>query len=83
MEKHSDDLRKETLVPIEQVIDDMYGDKGPISWAARDYYKTYYASDEERAKMDREDKIDWIIASTVVYSTFGLLIISILFDIFN
>lgn len=35
-------------VPIQQVLDDMYSDKGPVTWAARDYYYTTYATPEEQ-----------------------------------
>jgi len=49
-------------VPIQQVLDDMYSDKGPVTWAARDYYYTTYATPEEQKEMDHEDKIQLVIA---------------------
>ena len=33
-------------VPLEQVLDDMYGDKGVVSWAAEFYYHTEYLGEE-------------------------------------
>lgn len=44
------------LVPVEQVLDDMYSD-GYAQSAARDYYYQHYATTEEQAMMRREDKI--------------------------
>lgn len=37
-------------VPIQQVLDDMYSDKGPVTWAAQDYYYTTYATPEEQKR---------------------------------
>lgn len=56
-------MDNEELVPIDQVIEDMYNpDGGPVSWAARDYYYEHYATEQERIKMDREDRIGSVIA---------------------
>lgn len=44
------------LVPVEQVLDDMYQD-GYAQSAARDYYYQHYATPEEQEMMRREDKI--------------------------
>jgi len=38
-----DEPEDDGLIPLDQVLDDMYGDKGPVSWAAEDYFKTHYA----------------------------------------
>lgn len=63
----------DNLIPKIQVLDDMYGDKGPISWAARDYWYTYYASAEEQKQMDKEDKIQNIVS--ICFLSFIILII--------
>ena len=48
---------KEDLVPLEQVLDDMYDPDGGIpAIAAREYYYEHYASEAERRMMDAEDK---------------------------
>lgn len=39
---------------------------GPVSWAAREYYYEHYATDDEQKTMDHEDKIDTIIAFTLI-----------------
>lgn len=60
------DTPPEEKVPITQVLDDMYGDKGPISWAARDYYYINYASPEERQLMDAEQKFENIFSKVFI-----------------
>lgn len=65
---------KEELIPVLQVLDDWYADKGIVSWAARDYYYLHYADDNERKHMDKEEKIQTIIAYVVV---FGVLLLGI------
>jgi len=72
---------KEEKVPAEQVLDDMYGDKGPISWAARDYYYSNYATPEEQKRMDREDMRDTIISIIVLSSCVIGIIISIILNL--
>jgi hypothetical protein len=59
---------KEDLIPILQVLDNMYSDSY-ISLAARDYYYLHYASESKKRSMDIEDKIIKII---------GILIISLI-----
>lgn len=47
----------EEKVPKDRVLDDMYNPNGGMpSIAARDYYYENYATDEEKAEMDAEDK---------------------------
>lgn len=61
-------------IPVEKVLEDMYSPEGgPVSWAARDYFRTYYATDEEKKLMDLEDKMEntfatvfWIIYLMIV-----------------
>ena len=48
------------LIPVERVLDDMYSDSF-ISTSARDYYYLNYATEDEKAEMDFEDKIQGII----------------------
>ncbi len=67
------------LIPIERVIDDMYQDKGIVSLMARDYYYENYATEEEKRKMDIEDKIQTIVTwlfilSIPVVSLIGLVV---------
>ena len=45
------------LVPVDQVLDDMYSDTSGVSSAARDYYYIHYATEEQRQQMDREDRL--------------------------
>jgi hypothetical protein len=77
---NDDKNKKDELIPLEQVLDDMYSN-GYISSAARDYYYFNYASESEHLKMDREDKIQTIIAIVFVLSMPALIIIKLLFDI--
>lgn len=53
------------LIPLEQVLDDMYQDKGIVSMAARDYYRLHYATEEEKRAMDRQDKLTTIGAALI------------------
>lgn len=47
----------EEKIPLEQVLDDMYNPNGGMaSQAARDYYYNNYATDEEKQKIDAEDR---------------------------
>lgn len=51
------------LVPLQQVLDDMYNpDGGYAAMAARDYYYQHYATADEKKKMNREDKIKMFFA---------------------
>lgn len=70
----------EELVPILQVLDDMYADKGIISLAARDYYYLHYADDKQRKQMDREEKIQTIIAYIFVVGTLTASIVAMIID---
>lgn len=65
---------KEELIPVLQVLDDWYADKGIVSWAARDYYYLHYADDNKRKRMDKDEKIQTIIAYIIV---FGILLLGI------
>ena len=69
---------KEEKVPVEQVLDDMYGDKGPISWAARDYYYKEYATPQERESMDKEDKAETFFAFSFLIVLVALIVVSII-----
>lgn len=63
------------LVPIDQVLSDMYNDYSAVQSCARSYYYTYYATDEERKQMDLEDKINSIL-SFIFFFIFFLIVIS-------
>ena len=68
-------------IPVQQVLDDMYADKGPVSWAARDYYYTNYASPEEQKSMDREEMRDTFISVVVLASCVIGIIVSIILNL--
>lgn len=70
----------EELVPLTQVLDDMYSDKGVVSLAARSYYYNHYATDEEKEKMDAEDRrleiLSYVITGMMVIMIIVAIIIS-------
>lgn len=48
---------EDVIIPVEKVLDDMYNpDGGLVAMAARDYYYTYYATPDQKVKMDKEEK---------------------------
>lgn len=54
---------EEWKVPLDRVLDDMYNPNGGLVFqAAREYYYKNYATDEEREAMDRENRMEYIIA---------------------
>ncbi len=58
------------LVPLQQVLDDMYDPNGGYaSMAARDYYYQFYATADEKKKMDQDGKLQTalFIAFTVLF----------------
>ena len=69
---------EEKLVPVERVIDDMYSGNA-YSDAARDYYYINYADDEERERLDFEEKIANIISYSIII---GFIVIIILGGIY-
>ena len=76
-------MDKKKLVPIEQVLDDMYNPNGGlISWAARSYYYENYADKEEKYLMDIEDRNDQIVSSCFVIVFIGLIVVSIVGGLF-
>lgn len=54
----------EEKVPVEKVIDDMYSDNA-VSNAARDYYYANYATEGEKAEIDREKRVENIVAIVI------------------
>ena len=68
---------KEELIPVSQVLDDWYADKGIVSQAARDYYYLHYADDNERKRMDKEERVQTMIAYIVVFSILLLGVVEI------
>lgn len=73
-------MKSDELIPIEQVLADMYADKGIISSAARDYYKTYYATEDELIIMKREERLETIAAYLFILSPVIVGIIASIFD---
>ena len=72
--------KNDELIPIEQVLADMYDPDGGIkSMAAEDYYYRHYATDEERAAHDKIVKITNIVLRVVGV----LLIVYLIAEIIN
>lgn len=70
-------MDNEELIPIEQVLDDMYSDSA-VSLSARDYYYMYYATEAEKIEMDREDKICFVVSFIFyIFMLVGLLAVII------
>lgn len=66
----------EEKIPVEKVLDDMYNPNGGIvAWSARDYYYDNYATDEEKAEMDREDRI----SNNILKIIMGVFIVAMAF----
>ena len=65
-EEPAEDHEAIDKVPLEQVLDDMYDPYSAVSGAARDYYYSEYATEEERKAMDREDRINTIISACLL-----------------
>ena len=76
-------MDKKKLVPIEQVLDDMYNPNGGlISLAARSYYYENYANKEEKYLMDIEDRNVQIVSSCFVVVFLGLIVVSVVGGLF-
>lgn len=65
----------DSLIPLEQVLDDMYADRGPATWAAKSYYYENYASEKERIKMDREERLGLIFGCGFISLPIVLLLL--------
>ena len=68
------DKDEEKLVPLEQVIEDMYSGNA-YSDAARDYYYMYYVDEEEMVQMEFEEKLVNIISYSIIA---GIILIIVL-----
>jgi|GEM_PF-4586403 len=68
-------------VPVLQVLDDMYGDKGPVSWAAKDYYKMNYATPDERKSLEREERAEFIFAACVWVAAIVGIVVTIILEV--
>lgn len=67
------DLNEDELIPVLNVLNDMYDPNGGIGAdAARSYYYEHYASPEERKQMDAEDRRMQIIATAIMTIVIGL-----------
>ena len=64
-----------------QCIECMYSENGIVSSAARDYYYNNYATEEEREKMDREDRMYDIIGTIVAVTVYAFMIIALIVGI--
>ncbi|MDE7347144.1 MAG: hypothetical protein K2N48_10465 [Muribaculaceae bacterium] len=68
-EKKTDDL-----IPLNQVLSDMSNpDGGMAACAARSYYYEHYATDEQKAKMDKDER-----RNTILIAVFSILLSAIL-----
>ena len=64
-----------------QCIEAMYSDNGIVSTAARDYYYTHYATEEERKKMDKEDRMYDTIGTVVAIAVYVFMGLALIFGI--
>jgi hypothetical protein len=62
------------LILIDKVLDDMYGDKWPISWATRDYYISHYATPWQAEQMRREDQRGFVASCCFIGGVVLLLV---------
>lgn len=62
------------LIPLEQVLQDMYDNESHLQQQARSYYYIHYATKEEKRRMDLEDKF-WDIIRTLL--NVGVVIVAI------
>ncbi len=70
---NQDNKKPENLIPLEQVLQDMQYGSG-IESAAEDYYYLHYATDEEKAEINRRRKIESVISKIVAVATFALVV---------
>lgn len=64
-------MKNPEKVPVLRVLEDMYSDTA-IAPLARSYYYVEYATEKERKKMDREDKIKKIYVFAFYAGVIGL-----------
>lgn len=70
---NQDNKKPEELIPLEQVLKDMQDGSG-VESAAEDYYYLHYATDEEKAEIDRRRKIESVVSIIVAVATFALVV---------
>jgi len=66
------------LVPLEQVLNDMDGDDGAVSWAARDYYYRNYATLAQKKQMDRKEKRGLWISCVLISAVAALVLFAVI-----
>lgn len=76
-------MGEDGLIPEEEVLDDMYSDMGMVSWAARDYYYTHYATPEQREQMDQEDRVSAWVALAIMFGVLSMLVYCVINMVFN
>ena len=67
-------MDKESLIPLEEVLEDMQYGSG-VESAARAYYYQHYCTPEERAQLEKEDRIENIVLGAIVVLIIVLAII--------
>lgn len=72
----------ENLVPVEQVLDDMYKD-GYAQSIAKEYYYQHYATDEEKEMMRREDRINNTCCAIFWFGYLLVIAIAIIIECIN
>lgn len=78
-----DNMTIEEMNDLIDCIEDMYSDKGHVSWAAREYYIKHYADNEEARKMKREDTVSIIVSSCIWVAVIGGGITTIILRVFG
>lgn len=70
---NQDNKKTENLIPLEQVLQDMQYGSG-VESAAEDYYYLHYATDEEKAEIDRRRKIESFVSKIVAVATIAIVV---------
>lgn len=65
--------KEEKMIPLEQVLQDMQYGSG-VESAAEDYYYLHYATDEEKAEIDRRRKIESVVSKIVAVVTIAIVV---------
>ena len=69
----------EELISRERVLDDMFSDRGPITWAARTYFYEHYATAEQKRMMDKEDARQELLRN-VIWGT--IIVLAVILPIY-
>ena len=79
----TNDKQKEDLIPKEVVLEDVELDDGIVSSGARAYYRTHYATEEEKRAMDKQDKLDTIGAVLFYLILIALVVTAVILEVFE